>query len=134
MNDNKEYGWHVYQHSDGSFTYTYPTIGNENSVAQAAIYISSKGKYEHVSSGHTHIDGNNQFSGQDIHFVTQRTKNPNDDNTLFLAAPNGNLYRLSSRNAIKSSRFAPGSRVDFISNYSGNQHLPFNRAEDLGKY
>ncbi|WP_395375001.1 RHS repeat-associated core domain-containing protein [Marinicella sp. W31] len=133
VSDQKEYGWHVYEHSDGTFTYTYPTIGTKTSVAHAARYVSKSGKYHYDSTGHTHLD-HNQFSGQDIEYVTQRTKTANDDRTLYLAGPDSRLYRLSSSTAIRGSRFASGSRIHFVSKYTGADHLPLTKSEDLGGF
>jgi len=130
VKDGKEYGWHVYEHSDGTFTY--PSVGKKTSVNQEGVWTSKTGIYTNLSSGHTHLD-HSQFSGQDINYVTQGTRSPYDDRPLFLAAPDKNLYYLSSKSAIRNSAFASGSKTHFRSKHVTN-HLPTNQAENHGSF
>ena len=132
--ENKEYGWHVYILEDGNYTYTFPSVGTKTSVDLPRVWFSKSGKFMRLSSEHTHVDGNNQFSGKDVNAVTKQTKKITDDTILFLATPNDNLYRLDSSNAIKASKKSVGSGLKITSKYYDNEHLPDKYSEDLGGY
>jgi hypothetical protein len=126
--DGIEYGWHVYKHSDGSYTYTFATTGTKTTVAHARLYTSKNGSYEFDSTGHTHVEGDS-FSGQDIQYVTRGSTDKKDDRTLYVAAPNGNLYLLTPKVAIANSRKYSTNRL-----MTTVVHLTIKQVEDKGAF
>lgn len=84
----RETGWRVYDVGDGTFSFTYPTMGRKNS-AQNALPARLPGLTHH-SGGHAHWDHNNQFSPQDWTLITWGRRD-GPGTTLYLASRNGRL-------------------------------------------
>lgn len=84
----REVGWRVYELQDGTFSFTYPSLGNVGgSTVRIPRPISG---YGYSTAGHTHWGHNYQFSAKDWGFITGGVKS-GPGNTLYLAARNGTL-------------------------------------------
>jgi RHS repeat-associated protein len=124
-----EYGWHVYKFKDGSHTYTFATVGGYRGVDHANEHTSSTGKYVLMSTGHTHVDGSSLFSGDDVNYVTNKTKITSDDRKLYLFAPDKHVYSMSSRTAVNFSKPAGGKKIS-----TAVPDVPKDSVVDEGRY
>jgi hypothetical protein len=85
----REAGWRVYDVGDGTYSFTYPSLGN---VGQPGARLPSRlSGLTMASSGHTHWDSNLSFSGVDWRLVTGGQRSGAGGGTLFLAARDGRL-------------------------------------------
>jgi hypothetical protein len=84
----REAGWNVFKVSDGTYSFTYPSLG---ATLSEYVVLPKIGKQLNFDSrGHTHWNDNSQFSVQDWRVVTLGLQS-GPGNTLFLAAKNGSL-------------------------------------------
>ncbi|WP_223786729.1 RHS repeat-associated core domain-containing protein [Marinicella meishanensis] len=135
IKEEKEYGWNVYQHADGSFTYTFAHVGTKTAVYPGKRY-SDTDTYKFMSSGHTHVDGNLEFSPQDVDYVTHHTTDTSKHRPLYLFAQNQQYYYLNSETALNYSGPRPGSRITskVYTTLTAGQNVPMSAVIHKGSY
>jgi len=84
----REVGWLVYELPDGSFSFTYPRLGDVG-IGETKLPEGLKG-WSIDSAGHTHWDSNHQFSPQDWRVMTQDERR-GPGMPLYVATGDGNL-------------------------------------------
>lgn len=84
----REAGWLVYELPDGTYSFTYPRLGDVG-VGETKLPEPLAG-WSIDSAGHTHWDSNHQFSPQDWRLMTQERKR-GPGMPLYLATGDGSL-------------------------------------------
>ncbi len=92
----RETAWHVYRLADGSYTATWPRVGEADSASVRVPPLDRR--HEYVSSGHTHWDDVEDFSALDWRWVQGNRR------TLYLATREGELRRLTPRQTRSRAR------------------------------
>ena len=110
----REVTWRVYKLKDGTYSFTYPNLGDLGDAFAKLPPIDYS--LDFVSAGHTHWDRNNKFSRQDWHLITQKQRRGHGIK-LYLASKNGQLQystpRMARKLGIKRGAHFDPPRLDF---------------------